>query len=87
MCGPASRSPTFLSTVNDDVFATILSFLEPKQALPLATTCRSLHVLATQRLVSGYSVIFTNPENDSTGEEKLFKFCEYMLAFPERRLP
>lgn len=82
----SAQIPMSLQTVNQDVIAIVLSYLEPKQALPLATTCRSLHVPATQRLLSEYSATFSDSGNDD-GTDRLLKFCEYMLACPQRRLP
>ena len=82
----SAQIPMSLQTVNHDVIAIVLSYLEPKQALPLTTTCRSLHIPATQRLLSEYSATFSDSCNDD-GTDRLLKFCEYMLACPQRRLP
>ncbi|EPS98008.1 hypothetical protein FOMPIDRAFT_89965 [Fomitopsis schrenkii] len=74
-----------LQTINHDVIAVILFYLEPKQALPLITACRSLHMPATQRLISEYNVTFSDSGDDCTS--RLLKFCDYMLAYPQHRPP
>ena len=79
----ALHTPMSLQGLNDDVLTIILSYLEPHDALPLTTTCRSLHFPAITRLASEYDVVYLDPSNDCI--DRLLKFCDYMLAYPQHR--
>jgi len=65
-----------LLSLNFDVLETILSFVEPRDALPLMTTCCALHVPAMRRHLFEITLRW----GDYRECRKTVKFCEYMLG-------
>ncbi|KAH9829654.1 uncharacterized protein C8Q71DRAFT_789362 [Rhodofomes roseus] len=87
-----------IQSLNYDVMEAILSFVEPRDALPLTATCQALHVPATRRLLSE---VFIDWEVGAGGSSQMEKkapaadtgvynmkgllFCEYMLRDIQNR--
>ncbi|KAH9922650.1 uncharacterized protein B0H18DRAFT_507667 [Fomitopsis serialis] len=63
-----------MDSLNFDVVETILSYVESQDALKLATTCRTLHALAVQRLLSHISIDY------NWSIDRILQYCTYMLA-------
>lgn len=67
-------------TINDDVAEFILSLVDQKDALALASTCRSLHGPSMRRALSQLTIRDTYRGND-----RVQSFCDYLLADPDHR--
>ncbi|KAH9921624.1 uncharacterized protein B0H18DRAFT_1121319 [Fomitopsis serialis] len=66
------------SSLNEDVLDSIVSRLRFRDALRLSETCQSLHRVSTDNAIS--DVYLTHPG-------QLDRFCAYMLADAQKRLP
>ncbi|KAH9922654.1 uncharacterized protein B0H18DRAFT_1212521 [Fomitopsis serialis] len=73
-----------LQSLNLDVLETILSFVESRDALPLMTTCRALHVPAMRRHLFEITLRW---DSHSRGWKKTLKFCKFILDDPQARAP
>ncbi|PCH39623.1 hypothetical protein WOLCODRAFT_29663 [Wolfiporia cocos MD-104 SS10] len=74
-----------LLDLNDDVLATILSFVRPADAIQLALTCHDAYSVAMPRYLSDVALGDTDPAVMS-GPDQISLFCKYMLADVARRL-
>jgi len=68
-----------LQSLNFDVTETILSYVESRDALPLMTTCRALHVPAMRRHLFEITLCSEDPREC----QNTLKFCEYILGDPK----
>lgn len=73
--------PTLLS-LDENILAGILSFLNPQDALQLAMTCRCANRIAMPRYLSEVELFF----GSSGGDPHILEFCSYMLADISRRI-
>ncbi|KAH9917974.1 uncharacterized protein B0H18DRAFT_1033080 [Fomitopsis serialis] len=70
-----------LQSLNFDVIETILSYVESRDALPLMTTCRALHMPAMRRHLFEITLRWEDPREC----QNILQFCEYMLGDPKVR--
>ncbi|KAH9922656.1 uncharacterized protein B0H18DRAFT_1120828 [Fomitopsis serialis] len=70
-----------LLSLNFDVLEAILSFVESRDALPLMTTCRALHVPAMRRHLFEITLRCDRLRES----KKTMKFCKFILGDPQAR--